>query len=389
VKKNPLIVVITYNRPKSLQRLLSFISSAQYNDTKIDIVISIDYQDSDNHEEVIEISNNFIWNQGNKKVIVHDINLGLRKHVISCGNLVGDYDSLIMLEDDLVVSPYFYLYAQEALTFYSNDDKIAGISLYSHVHNYCSDLPFSTIPDSYDVYFLQIAASWGQAWTKLQWTKFYEWYSQNPSMLDTDNIPTKIKRWPESSWVKYFIKYLVTTDRYFVYPKISYTSNMSDPGTHHKNKEYTYSVPFFFKLNSINSKMTELKNSFNVYDSYFEPEVKSISNLILSNKTIEVSTIDIYGIKDLSFYKGKYVISSKKLLRNNPLQSFGVDLKPAILNVFYGISGDVLHLAKAEDFDQSVKLDLTESDWDYYYGKKRIRDYVRILLIKIRKKYIG
>ena len=385
---NPSIVVITYNRPKSLTRLLSFVDRAVYDNQNIELVISIDYQDSEAHNEVVRIAQQFEWAHGNKKVIVHEANLGLRKHVISCGNLVENYDSLIMLEDDLVVSPHFYLYAQKALEYYANDKNIGGISLYSHRHNYCADLPFDLIPDSNDVYFMQIAASWGQAWTKSQWQGFAEWYGTGPVMGSEDNIPEKIKNWPESSWVKYFIKYLVNTDKHFAYPKRSFTSNMSDAGTHHKSKEYTYSVPFFYDFNPHNIQFVNFDESINVYDSYFELDARQLKKLKLPISDVEISTIDTYGIKDLSFHTGNYVISSKQLLNREYKKSYDIDLKPAALNILYGVVGEVLFLSKAENFDNSSKLEFTEIDWDYYYGKKRIRDYLNILWIKVKKKYL-
>ena len=54
---------------------------------------------------------------GIKKIIKHSKNLGLRAHVITCGDLVNIYDNIIVLEDDLFVSPYFYKYANDALNF--------------------------------------------------------------------------------------------------------------------------------------------------------------------------------------------------------------------------------------------------------------------------------
>ncbi|MEJ7683902.1 MAG: hypothetical protein WKG06_39795 [Segetibacter sp.] len=107
----PAIVIVTYNRPASLQRLLSFLSKAVFDCSDVNLVISIDYHSSSKHDEVVKIANDFDWKYGFKKIIEHKSNLGLRAHVLSCGDLSEEYDAVIVLEDDIVVSPFFYKYA--------------------------------------------------------------------------------------------------------------------------------------------------------------------------------------------------------------------------------------------------------------------------------------
>ncbi len=262
----PAIVVITFNRPKSLDRLLGSLNHAFYKEKEITLIISIDYQNSSEHDEVVDVANNFKWIQGDKKIIQQTKNIGLREHVLSCGDFVDDYDSIIMLEDDLYVSPEFYNYATDALTFYNKEEKVGGISLYTHKKNFLNKYPFEIIPDSNDVFFLQIASSWGQAWTKHQWSGFRNWLG-NKEIIDTDPIPLQVKNWPETSWLKYFIKYLVSTNKYFVYPKESLTTNFGDSGTHSRKSNVVYQVPLFLgkEINFVG-----MEKSVNVYDSFFE-----------------------------------------------------------------------------------------------------------------------
>ena len=93
-------------------------------------------------------------------------------------NILNIYENIIVLEDDLFVSPYFYKYANDALKFYNKTESIGGISLYNHKRNFLNTIPFELIPDSNDVFFLQIASSWGQAWSKKQWLGFKNWYNK-------------------------------------------------------------------------------------------------------------------------------------------------------------------------------------------------------------------
>ena len=78
---HPAIVVVTYNRPDSLKRLLGSLSKARYPDG-VPLVISIDGGDS-HEEEVVKIAGEFPWPHGKKEVICHEKNLGLRKHILT------------------------------------------------------------------------------------------------------------------------------------------------------------------------------------------------------------------------------------------------------------------------------------------------------------------
>ena len=75
------IVVVAFNRPNSLIKLLSSLEKAFYT-------------------EVVKIANDFVWSYGDKIIIDHKKNLGLKKHILSCGDLTDKYDSVIILEDD-------------------------------------------------------------------------------------------------------------------------------------------------------------------------------------------------------------------------------------------------------------------------------------------------
>ena len=163
----PAIVAIGFNRPLALKRLLYTIAKANYPaDVSIALVISIDKGDN---SEVLDVAKDFVWQRGEKIVIEQVENLGLRRHVISCGDLTEKYKTVIILEDDLLVSPEFYHYTLEAVNYYQNSLEIAGISLYAYDFNEYAETKFVPLEDGYDNYFIQTASSWGQVWTRQQW----------------------------------------------------------------------------------------------------------------------------------------------------------------------------------------------------------------------------
>ena len=136
------ICCITYNRINSLKRLLNSLEKADYKGHSPTLLISID---KSNTNLIEDFANKYIWRYGDKKVYTHTVNLGLRNHVLECGSRIKDYDALIVLEDDITVSPFFYDYAVQTIKKYQNDSQIAGISLYNFPINYQSRLPFNPV----------------------------------------------------------------------------------------------------------------------------------------------------------------------------------------------------------------------------------------------------
>jgi hypothetical protein len=290
----PAIVVAGYNRDESLKRLLQSLSKASYPKINITLVISIDRSNNDNVREVAE---KFTWKHGKKEVILHKERLGLKKHILVCGDLTNLYDSIILLEDDLFVSPYYYNYTVDSLRFYEEENRVAGISLYNYKMNEYVGKVFEPIHDGNDIYFIQTASSWGQAWTKEQWNGFRTWYNRGVRYLaDNDKIPNSVINWSEKSWKKYFIKYMVENNKYFVFPRISLTTNCGDIGEHHKSISPVVQVPI---LNGYKTfRMCNIKDSLSIYDAYYEiiPSILNRFNEKISKYDYEV---DIYGQKNI------------------------------------------------------------------------------------------
>jgi hypothetical protein len=373
---NPAIIIIAYNRPDSILRLLNSVRLGSYHKNKIPLIISIDYQNSVNHDEVVKIAKDFEWQYGEKRIIEHKNNLGLKQHVISCGNLVVDYGSIIMLEDDIFVSTYFYNYATEALNFYQNSDEIGGISLYCHKKNFVANLPFELILDSNDVFFLQIASSWGQAWTQKQWGDFMDWMSHDDGNLQC--LPPSVRLWPDSSWLKHFIRYLILKDKFFVYPNKSLSTNFGDGGTHNLNKNVEFQVPLFI---GNEFKFTSIENSFNVYDAFFEILPSRLKLLMPQLNAIDFS-VDLYGKKELINISTEYLLSSKKIKdkSKNVYSGFGLELKPMLMNVVYGISGETFKMSFKNNFIYEVTRFNINNYYvfNYFYIKTSFKKLLRL-----------
>nr|WP_299067417.1 glycosyltransferase [uncultured Allomuricauda sp.] len=354
------IVVVAYNRPRSLTRLLKSLSEAKYPHQNIDLIISIDK--ADNNQDVIAIANKFNWEYGEKKVVCQETNLGLRKHILKCGGLSIEYGSVIVLEDDLLVSPNFYLYAKQALLFSTKESAIGGISLYNHQLNVNTRANFSALEDGYDNWYFQFASSWGQAWTKEQWGGFIEWYNTDPNIDNNTNVPAYVRSWSSKSWLKYNISYLVEKNLYFMYPKIALTTNFSDAGTHVGNDSTIYQVPLDYCIEK-KYNFSYLKDALAVYDAFYENkklhEVLEIEEHDLCS--------DLYGYK--SSMDHRYILTSK-ILNYEVVKSFGKSLKPHEDNIFRYIDGFEIFLY--DTFNKQKNLGRKDFDRQTAYNFKYI-----------------
>lgn len=332
--KNPAIIIIAYNRPKSLKRLLESLKIASYPSNDIHLIISIDKADGNN--EVINVANSFDWNFGTKKIISHEKNLGLKKHILQSMKLAFEYENIIMLEDDLLVSIDFYNYACQALIFSKDKTEIVGVSLYNHQLNVHTTENFSPIEDGYDNWYLQFASSWGQAWNSMNIKEFLQWYDNNPTLKELPSIPLNVRSWSNKSWLKFFVSFVILKNKYFLYPKISLTTNFGDEGTHMHDANTFFQVPLLQTLGKTYN-FSRISESNSVYDAFFE-NMKLGDNLNLKNKEL---TADLYGYKDE--YSTKYLLSSS--IKNfEIIKGFGRNLKPHDSNIIFNTSGEVFFL---------------------------------------------
>ena len=377
------ICAIGYNRLDSLSRLLKSLSNADYGDDNVTLIISIDNSGSDILEKYAEM---FDWKYGNKIVRTFPERQGLRKHVLKCGRLVVDYDAIAIFEDDVIVSPAYYQYMKQAVEFYEKSDKIAGISLYTHRWNVATNTPFIPEVGSKDVFFLQYAQSWGQVWMKKQWLDFEKWYKDNSGNIGNDpNIPKNVREWPNSSWLKYHIKYCIEKDKYFVYPNTSLSTCFSEVGQHCKEKERHLHVSM---MNDCSKQYDfcrmEDKNYAIIYDAFFE-RIGIDSNITLEGEV----TVDIYGYKESELIK-RYWLTTKRE-NYKIINKYSLELRPHELNIVYGINGDDIFLYDTHTTIQNNFSHIKDKDiikFKYYHKIANNNKAILYLAINIIKKHI-
>jgi len=354
------IVVAAYNRPASLKRLLESLSKADYQSkSNIHLIISIDYSGDTGCRDVAE---EFEWAFGQKKVLVHPKRLGLREHIIRCGDIALDYDGVLILEDDLVVSPFFYRFAMASSDYYADKDYVAGISLYGYERNEFCDMPFSPIANGSDIYFMKAPSSWGEIFLKKHWIDFKKSYDNGIVLEETDFLPNWVKNnWPETSWKKLYFKHMISIDAFFVYPMQSYSSNMGEIGTHYFS-DSSY-LKTSLSLQKKDFRFINLEDTINVYDQFMEWYPHFIKRKEVINNNWNDIEIDIYASKPLKHIKKTKIITSRKVTESEGQVSLSI--RPVQLNLLFNI-------VTKTDFHNSLNIAKIENVID---DSSPIREY--------------
>jgi hypothetical protein len=161
------IVIFTYNR---LDHLDTLINSLEQNELfkKSKILVFSDGPKKELDIEKIEKIRIYLKKKlisNNSEIIERSNNFGLSKNVITGINQTfNDYDQVIILEDDLEVSPFFLNYMNDALNLYANSENVASISGYMY--------PINSKSFSNDYFFLKLVESWGWGTWRRAWNNF-------------------------------------------------------------------------------------------------------------------------------------------------------------------------------------------------------------------------
>lgn len=180
------IVVFIYNRPHYLKKTLEALSRNQESkDSTLYIYCDgpkegASKKDIDNIILAREVAREKKWC---KEVIIveSDVNLGLSNSIISGVNeIIEKHDRIIVLEDDLVTSPYFLNYINTALEKYKDCDDVISIVGFTYPLKFKEHLP--------DTYFLKNADCLGWATWKRGWSFFEKDANKLIEQLESKNL---------------------------------------------------------------------------------------------------------------------------------------------------------------------------------------------------------
>lgn len=377
LRVKPVVVVAAYSRPASLKRLLDSLSLAKYPKDGVKLVLSLDGGAS---ESVISLAESYSHEELDVYVLKHERNLGLKAHILKCGQFAVEEGALILLEDDLIVDPFFYLYACEAAAAYLNEERVGGVALYSPRHNEYANLPFEPLNNGYSAFLMQIPCSWGQLWTKEQWEGFSAWMNKNASadIAGDARLPPAVRAWSSKSWKKYFALYLIEEGKYFSYPYISYTTNCAEPGGEHVSRgSNLFQVPMAHPDRQLTEfQFPSVGHVVGVYDEYFEHSAPMLAHTLNVSET--ELCVDLNGTKPIeNIVNYRYCLTTKNVISR--IRVFPVALRPIELSI-----SNLYKFKKAcaeVSFCESTQV-LEQRTLDKYYGLRSYLSYFNLESIK-------
>lgn len=254
------VILFVYNRIFHTKKCIeSLLKNKEAVST--DLIIYSDGPKEKSDPKITELREYLKTVSGFKSVslVIRSRNLGLADNIISgLTEQFEKYDKLIVLEDDLILSPYFLQYMNDALKLYENEDRVG--SVHGYIYPVKKKLP--------ETFFIRGADCWGWGTWKRAWKHFesdgqkllaridelnlkkdfnyggaYSYYGMLKKQVEGKNNSWAV-RWHASL----FIKGMLT-----LYPGVSFVNNQgADASGTHVKKTSVFDTPLAENYNGIN-----------------------------------------------------------------------------------------------------------------------------------------
>ncbi|CAG8529354.1 7785_t:CDS:2 [Paraglomus occultum] len=260
--------IITQKRVESLKRLMKSVATAYYLGDKVSLTINMD-RSAD--QPTIEYSRAFKWLHGEKHVHFRVVQGGLLPAVAEAYYPAHDEDYGVVLEDDVELSPFWYVWTKYTILKYRHatarevTQRMFGVSFYGQK---AMELPlpgriyFS--PDqalegypfpSRTPYLCQVPCSWGAVYFPEIWREFHDYLlvrieDWNTLKFQNVTIPwSRSNKW-RASWKKFLIELTYLRGYVMLYPNFeefaSFSNNHAEIGEHmHLKPGKVYNVTIF------------------------------------------------------------------------------------------------------------------------------------------------
>ena len=188
-----LIVVLTYTRDSSLERLLKSLSLAAYGCAQVDLQVVIDVDAHHDpvilqaNERCVEVATKHVWKQGCKTVIRRMRHAGLSQSWFE-STYSGNQEYVAFFEDDMEVSEHFYsiFRALEGKGSFSGED-VTGFCLHPNDWDVRVDRPCESI-----LYLSPEPCNWGPIWKRRSWQKYLDWVFKMKASGSLPYVPENV-----------------------------------------------------------------------------------------------------------------------------------------------------------------------------------------------------
>eukprot|EP00128_Syssomonas_multiformis_P005162 Colp12_sorted_trinity150504_noHs@33733 len=292
-----IIHVFCWKRLASLQRLMDSLLASHYGGHDLTLVFNVEGEPG---EDVVQYVNGFNWPYGIKRIKQNKERKGLEKTIISAWDPQSMSEYAVFLEDDIEVSPYWYIWVFMGLDKYvlnprSKDENMIGISLYTPRLNqiaypFVKWLPDREMPD-HQPFLFQLPCSWGALYFPRQWREFRDFYDMRTQPEYSEMVPipdARSNKWSRS-WKKYLIEQMYVRGTYMLYPNFpnqeAFSTNHLEVGEH--TGEGGKAEGPSAKLNKKSKQLAEL------YTVPLLTDISYLRELVLKD-TKEMPVIDLH-----------------------------------------------------------------------------------------------
>lgn len=191
------IVIFTYNRPVHTRQTVEALQQNVYA-SESDLIIYSDAPKDEKAKAGVSETRKYIKTISGFKslrIIEREKNMGLANSLIDgITTVVNEYGSIIVVEDDLISSPYFLKFMNEGLEKYRDNDRIASI------HGYVNPVK-DALPENF---FLSYTSSWGWA----TWADAWKIFEADGAKLMKELEDRNLKKRVDFNNSYYFVKML-------------------------------------------------------------------------------------------------------------------------------------------------------------------------------------
>ncbi len=261
--------------------------------------------------------------------------------------------AVIVLPDDVVVSPQFYHYAQQALAAYAADDLIASISLFALGTNTRTRQPFIPLLDRGDTFFVRTSSIGGAIYTAAQWDAFSLWRKNAAGPID-------------------WLTFMEESQRFSIFPRSSLVTAAPVGDLGESSWRRVPVNPFKRQFD-----LTPLAESAAVYDGHFEMLPDRLNRLTDQFEGITFA-LDLYATRDVSRLAEPYVITTRRC--EQALCGFSKTMRPMEANLIAQLPGEELQLAPTTAVDSSAEAAATARRQNDAYFRRYQKTGIRHLL---------
>ncbi len=286
------IVLFVYNRPWHTRQTVEALRENELASESKLFIFSDGPKNKEAKEKVQEVRNYIRTIKGFKQVTIieREKNWGLADNIIDgVTKVINEYNRIIVLEDDIVTSPYFLIYMNKALEFYEKEKKVWHISGW----NYPIDP--AGLPDTF---LWRVMNCWGWA----TWADRWKYFEKDTNKLTASfseeaifrfNVDGHENFWSQvlqnvqgkiNTWAIFWYATIFLNNGLCLNPSLSYTRNIGHDGSGvHCGKS---GYPDNRKLNindnpRFSSNITENKKTVEVIKKYLSQR-KSIPKQIVN-----------------------------------------------------------------------------------------------------------